>query len=340
MRKLYFVLLTLLVLRVGLDLNLPVKDKGATLVMPGFVLQIRENFVQAYQAVLPGREADLLSGVVLGNAGLDRRFRSKLAEVGLTHIVAASGMNITLFSGFVLWWLAVLKLGKIQKAILGVGFILLYSAVTGFEPPIVRAALMAIIVILASVFGRQKDILWALLITGYIMLWVSPKLIGSASFLLSFFAMISQIFLGSFLSALPTWESPWPKLFRAFWSLFWQNFLAIIFTFPIVLWYFSKFSLVSLVSNLLVVWTIEPLMILGGLIGMASFFSTELARIIALPASPLLAYFLWVVNVLSGKDYFLLHLKLDNWTFPVGYYLLLAAFIYWWQGKSDKIVTR
>lgn len=337
MFKLYLVLLILLVLRIGLHFAHPVVGREELGTIPGFALRVRESFQESYQRVLPNREADLLSGVVLGSIGLDRNFKSRLAEVGLTHIVAASGMNITLFSGFVLWGLGLLRLGKWAKALLSVVFVLFYSTVTGFEPPIVRAALMAGLVILASVFGRQGNGLTALLIAGYIMLWVSPKLIGSASFLLSFFAMASQVFLGSFLSLVPIQKGLWPEFFWAIWSLFWQSFLAIVFTFPIVLWFFAKFSLVSLVSNTLVLWTIEPLMILGGLIGLFGSFSPETARLIALPASPLLAYFLWVVNALSGKDYFLLHLKLDNWTFPVGYYLVLGVFIYWWQGKSDKI---
>lgn len=329
MFKLYLVLLILLILRIGFYLAHPTVSKQPE-ILPEFALRIRESFQGSYQRVLPNREADLLSGVVLGSIGLDRNFKSRLAEVGLTHIVAASGMNITLFSGFVLWGLELFRLGKWAKALLSVVFVLFYSTVTGFEPPIVRAALMAGLVILARVFGRQGNGLTALLVAGYIMLWVSPKLVGSASFLLSFSAMASQIFLSSF-----SFDLPKPVSFVA--VNFWQSFLAIVFTFPIVLWFFAKFSLVSLVSNLLVLWTIEPLMILGGLIGLFGSFSPEIAKLIALPASPLLAYFLWIVNALSGNESFLLRWKLDSWTFPVGYYLVLGAFVYWWQGKSDKI---
>ncbi len=92
MGKVYVLLLVLLTLRLGLyflSSNPAIEEKvvgcsGAC----GKVTQV-------YQDVLPFRQASLLSGIVLGNIGLDRSFRTRLANVGLTHVVAASGMNLT-----------------------------------------------------------------------------------------------------------------------------------------------------------------------------------------------------------------------------------------------------
>lgn len=216
--------------------------------------------------------------------------------------------------------------------ILSMIMILFYSSLTGFEPSIVRAAIMISFVLVARLVGRQSSGVMALLVAAYLMLWVTPSLLTSASFLLSFSAMTSQIFLSKF-------EAQMPKRFNFIEANFWQSFLAIVFTLPIVLWFFGKFSLVSLLSNLLVLWTITPLMLLGGFVALSGLFSLPLAQIFALPAIPLLDYFLWVVNSLSGRDYFLFHLKLDSWTFPVGYYLVLAAFVWWWSlgRKTTKI---
>ncbi len=300
--------------------------------------KIRDSFVQSYQSVLPRQQANLLSGVVLGSIGLDVRFKAKLAGVGLTHVVAASGMNITLFSGFVGWLVGCLRLRKIYKAILSMIFIGFYSTITGFEPPIVRAAFMAGFVLVAGLFGRQGSGFWGLLISAYIMLWVSPSLVSSASFLLSFSAMTSQIFLSAFVPQLPGKKNFVMVFFSALRSLFWQSFLAIVFTLPIVLWFFAKFSLISLLSNLLTLWTVEPLMILGGLLGLVGVLSPDLARAVTLPAGPLLGYFVWVVDFLD-RDYFVVNFKVSNWMFPAGYYLLLAGFVWWWlagKGRSGE----
>lgn len=326
MRKIYLALLLLLAIRISLFF-LAGPPASPAPVVP--LLETRLRFMALYQDVLPSRQANLLSGIVLGSVGLDAKFKAKLADVGLTHIVAASGMNITLFSGFATWLLSLLKLRRMYKVILSMAFILLYSGLTGFEPPIVRAALMAIFTYAALLLGRRGAGLGGLLMSAYLMLWVSPWLLTSASFLLSFSAMTGQIFLGSFRFEVP-------KILELIIGDFVQSFLAIVFTFPIVLWFFAKFSLVSLLSNSLVLWTIEPLMILGGLISLSGLVSAHLARLVALPAEPLLAYFLWIVDIL-GQDVFLFKFKLDSPIFVVGYYLALGGFIWWWTTSRRSV---
>lgn len=284
---------------------------------------------QIYTDTLPYKEGSLLSGIVLGRIGLDRQFKARLANVGLTHVVAASGMNLTLFSGFIVWLVTILKLSRIYKVIVSLVFILLYSALTGFEPPIVRAGLMIGVSYLAMLSGRQRSGFWGLVWTAYLMLWAQPSLLTNASFLLSFSAMTSQIFLSSFLAELPKR----PNFIEA---NFWQSFLAILFTAPIVLWFFAKFSLISLVSNVLTLWTVEPLMLLGGVVALSGLVSLPLARVLALPAEPLLAFFLWVVDFLN-HDVFLFRFQLSSPLFVVGYYLALGGFVWWWTVSKRSV---
>lgn len=292
--------------------------------------RVRAFFETAFDRNLTSVQANLLKGIVLGSQGLDRQFKEKLANAGLTHVVAASGMNISLFSGLVAWLVSFLKVRKIYKAILVILFIGFYSTITGFEPPIVRAGLMAILTILAIIFGRQGAGWMALLVTAYLMLWVSPTLISSASFLLSFSAMAGQVFLSSFASRLT-------RMGKLFLEYFLQSLVAIIFTFPIVVVFFSRFSLISVFTNALVLWTVEPLMLLGGLAGILAALSVRLASAVLLPSSILLDFFLWVVEAFGRHQEFLLRLpKLDG-TFVLGYYLILGGILLRWRGGMQKL---
>ncbi len=293
---------------------------------------IRSRFVNIYQTILPRDQASLLSGVVLGNLGLDREFKNKLANVGLTHIVAASGMNVSLFSGFVLWMLSIVNLRKIYKVVLAIVMISFYSTITGFEPPIVRAALMAGFSLVGVLLGRQRSGLMGLFLSGYIMLWVSPKLLVSASFLLTFAAMMGQVFLSSLNVHLT-------KILSLVLENFLQSLMAIVFTFPIVLMFFAKFSLISLFTNALVLWTVEPLMILGAIAGILGMISNTLAQWVALPTGVLLSFFLWVVNLFGEDPKWLLRVSGIGWTFSFGYYLILGAAIWWWRQQSDRIAA-
>lgn len=295
---------------------------------------IRSRFIEIYQSTLSNDEAELLTGIVLGGSSLDRQFKDRLANVGLTHVVAASGMNVSLFSVFAFWMVSFLRIRKLYKAILVISMILFYSTITGFDPPIVRAAIMAVISLVAIIIGRQWMGIWGLLMSAYVMLWASPILLVSPSFLLSFTAMAGQIILGSFSVTLPKNRNLFFRILYLSLQNGWQSLVAIIATFPIVVIFFAKFSLVSLFTNVLVLWTVEPLMILGGLAGIVGSVSNELARLVALPAGVLLSFFLWIVNVFGNNEKFILKIPGLDWTFLVGYYLILGGVILWWRQRK------
>ncbi|MCL4390048.1 MAG: ComEC/Rec2 family competence protein [Patescibacteria group bacterium] len=295
-------------------------------------LAVRGRFTTIYREALFNNQAQLLSGIVLGSIGLDRQFKIKLANVGLTHVVAASGMNVSLFSGFVIWLINAFRPTKIVRALLIIISIGFYCTITGFAPPIVRATIMAVVALLGEYLGRQKAGLVSLLTAAYLMLWALPELLVSASFLLSFTSMASQIFLSSLKIKLP-------NVRQLIIENFLQSFLAITFTLPIILIFFTSFSLVSLITNVLVLWTVEPLMILGGFTGLVGVISIDLARLVMLPASVLLDFFLWVVNAFGSHPEFLLKITGVDLTFVFGYYLLLGGLILGWSGRKRADVV-
>lgn len=273
-------------------------------------------------------QTNLLSGILLGNIGLDPQFKLRLANAGLTHVVAASGMNISILSGFVLSLLSKISMPKILKALIAAGFVFYYASLTGFAPPIVRATIMFLFSMIASLLGRQTSGFMGLIISALLMLWVSPKLIIDPSFLLSFTSMAGQIYLGTVKLQLP-------KVPTLIIENFLQSFLVLLFTLPIVVIFFAKFSLVSVFTNMLVLWTVEPLMILGGVEIVLKLFFTEAVELVTLPASGLLAYFLWVVDFFGSSTgwrswsvvHFSLAPGLPTILFILGYYFLLFALL-------------
>lgn len=284
--------------------------------------------IKTYQSVLPKRDADLLSGVVLGSSGLSRSFKTELATVGLTHVVAASGMNVSLFIAGALSLLALFKIPKNLKFLLILVLIVFYSTLTGFAPPIVRASLMAGILVIATILGRKVNGWYLLTMTAYLMLWVTPDLVTNPSFLLSFTSTMGQIFLSTIKLNLP-------KFTNLIAQLFLQSLVALVFTLPIVLIFFSSFSLIAIFTNAIVLWTVEPLMLLGGLIASLGIFFTPFAQALALPAQGLLEFFLLVVDTFGklsfAKVNFSFSSSLTAGMFAVGYYLLLTSVVLYRQ---------
>lgn len=285
---------------------------------------IKQRFKAVFEKGLPRAQASLLTGIVLGGKGINPAVKTKLASVGLSHVVAASGMNLSFVAGIAYFILQPLKVKKIYKVIVAVVFISFYATITGFDPPIVRALIMSVFVTAAGLFGRTSSMVIAVSITAFAMLWVSPELIISASFLLSFSAVIAQIALSSL-------KLPVPKIFSPVIEICLQSLFASVFTLPIILVFFARFSLISVIINPVVLWTIEPLMILGGLAGIIGSVWLEAGRFILLPAGVLLSFFFKIVDLadqIPGLNVsYSFHESYLSLLFMIGYYLLLACIV-------------
>lgn len=282
--------------------------------------KIKEGIEAVYKKGLPSVQAELLSGIVLGGKGVEKGVKDRLTSVGLSHIIAASGMNLTFVAGIAFFLLNPLRVKKIYKVGIAIVFISFYATITGFEPPIVRALIMSLVVTVAGLLGRQSSMTTGLAIAVFVMLWVSPRLIVNASFLLSFAAVIAQICLSGL-------KFPVPKVVTPVIEIFLQSLFAAIFTLPIILIFFSKFSLISVFINPVVLWTIEPLMVLGGLAGIGFKF-------FLLPAGVLLSYIFKMVDLASthpafaGLNFrFSFHENSLGLIFMGGYYLLLSVLV-------------
>lgn len=285
---------------------------------------LRSLVSSLFESGLPALQANLMTSIMIGGKELDSKLLNELANTGLTHVVAASGMNLTLIVGMLLMLFSKIHAHKIVKVLIGYTLILFYSSITGFDPPIVRAGIMGALVLMAEVVGRKTSGFYTLGAAACIMLWVNPELSTNPSFLLSFTAMTGQIWLSTKSDVLPEHKNPVIGFAS---DTFLQTMVATVFTLPIVAFFFSRFSLLSPLTNLLVLWTIEPLMILGGLIVVFGLLFTPFTWIISVPAKPLLDYFLWVVNFFGNNDHFVLRVNINSTLFIAGYYLFLAGIL-------------
>lgn len=281
--------------RRGSNLSFPAikiieRDRGNLILK--HLYQLREQLLVRIDKILPEPHASLLAGIVFGierdlGKGLNQAFR----EAGLVHIIVASGFNVTIVIGYLAKFLKVVgrKLG-FGLMILGV---LIYAAMAGFDPPIVRAIIMGLATLLAVVVGRRKQALLWLFFTAVIMLIWQPLLYQSLSFQLSFAATLAILF---FQERLQKWFYFFPKLVRSDVA----TTLAVqIFILPLIWWQLGQIQPASILVNTLTLWTIEFLMPLGMLASLVAFVNIFAALLIALPAQLMLSYVLWIVAIFT-----------------------------------------
>ncbi|MBI3092900.1 MAG: ComEC/Rec2 family competence protein [Candidatus Levybacteria bacterium] len=284
---------------------------------------IRQKVILLFEKTLPPNSSGLLLGVVFGiREGMDKTFSNDLRLSGVLHVVAASGMNVTMVGGF----LSSL-FGSILRRQIALVFsifgILFYALLAGFEPSIMRASIMGIFAFSAQILGRQNLATYALFLAGYLMLLFSPSLIFDVGFQLSFLATLGLLHIK-------------PLLFKklVIGDDLTTTISAQAVTLPILLSNFGSYSLWSVIVNGLVLWTIPILMILGGVGAMFGLLIEPLGQLILYLALPFLLFFEMIVHA-SSKWGGVVALESFPWQIAVGYYgLLLATIVFF--GKKKK----
>jgi competence protein ComEC len=136
-----------------------------------------------------------LAGILIGaKENLSEKMLEDFRKTGVIHIVVLSGFNLSILAEFIIILLSVF--GRKISAIFGSISIILFAIMTGASATIVRASLMALLIILAKSFGRQTEALKLLFVAGFLMLVNNPMLLlYDPSFQLSFLATLGLIIL-------------------------------------------------------------------------------------------------------------------------------------------------
>ncbi len=174
----------------------PGSGGGAT----GLLAEVRNRIDRAIKQALPEPHSALLSAILLGiRADIPRPLMDDLNAAGLTHLIAISGYNVTLLA-IVIRRLAGVLFGR--KAVFLVMAVLpIYAILVGADPPVVRATIMAELVLFAWIVGRESHLLTTLMLSAAAMTLVDPDILGQASFQLSFVATLGLVTLAPRISA-------------------------------------------------------------------------------------------------------------------------------------------
>ncbi len=272
---------------------------------------LRQKLISLFSKTLPSPSSGLLMGIIFGiKEQMPKDFADNLRTTGVFHVIAASGMNVTLIGGFISSFLAFFLKRQIAIALSIVG-IIFYAALAGFEPSIIRASIMGILVFSAQIMGRQTMAVIGLFLAGFAMLFISPGLISDIGFQLSFTATAGILFI----KRLPS------------------TVAAQIATLPILLANFGTYSIYSVLVNGLVLWTVPILMVVGGTGALIGLIFTPFGQLIIYLCYPLLIYFEKIVDFF-GKIGGVIAIQVIPWQFIAGYYCLLSSILLVFKRKN------
>lgn len=315
---------------------------------------IRSLLLHVFDVTVPNPQADLLAGILLGSkASLSKEFYDDLVSSGTLHVVAASGFNISIVAAVIVGVMSKTQNKSIRTCFTLVA-IWFYAVLAGLEPSIVRAATMFTMSSVALVYGRESTAVWSLILTSSLMLLINPFLVESVGFWLSVSATWGVLTLSSgfatfFDRVIGRFGVAYnlrivDKMFSLIKSDLSTTLAAQLATLPIILFVFSRVSLVAPIVNILVLWLIPLIMFLGVLILVFYFLIPPLSYFFAYLAWLPLTFFIKVVDWFGGLKFASLSVSdstagsfdFKNAMNILGCYFILIAAVEWAKNKLKK----
>lgn len=210
-----------------------------------------------------GIHAGYMKGLVIGNQDdLDPDTFMEFSRLGLTHILAISGMHVAVVVGCLLFVCTTLRMTRETSLTVVMWLIPVYVLLTGASPSIVRAGIMGMIGLYAARRRLLKDGLHILSVAALVMLLWNPYFLVNVSFQLSFIVtaglMIFVPKLMPLLSFLPRWLAGTVGI----------TVVAQLISFPLTIYYFNQVSLISVFANLILVPVISLVVLPLGMVSL------------------------------------------------------------------------
>lgn len=240
------------------------------------VRDVRDFFAQKIRDFIPSPEVELGLGYLLGQKNsLPETLEKSLKITALTHIVVASGYNLTVLANFArrIFKGISRKLTLLAMLILIAGFVL----VVGFSPSMVRAGIVASLGAIFWYFGRKVNPYFLLIFVATLTLFLRPENIFGLGWQLSFASFFGVMILAPRLKEF-LFENP--DEVSAPVSIFFETISAQIATLPLIISSFGVVSTVSIFSNLLVLPLVPPAMLALFLTGICAIILPFLAPIL------------------------------------------------------------
>ena len=168
---------------------------------------LRDSLSGSLQRSLPSPQAELARALLLGQRDdLPAELNEQWRRAGTAHLLAISGLHVSVVLGVALIS-GTMLLGRRRNAhvLLPLALIWAYAALSGFNPPVVRAAIMGSVYMGAIAAGRQPSGGLALILAATVLATWDPSIMTTVSFQMTVAAMAGIIFL----------SDPLQKLIRA-----------------------------------------------------------------------------------------------------------------------------
>ena len=310
------------------------------------VYALRNRLSQAMSATIPEPQASLAQGMILGIRGnITPELQNAFIQSGTMHILVISGSQFNIVAGILvatgIWLFGKRRFFYIWLALAAIW---IYALLTGMSPPVIRSAVMVSIFLFADLLGRQKSAMTAIGFAAALMIAITPKILADASFQLTFMSTLGMVVVAP---RLQNWgkniiadklgeEGGFVK--TADWvadSLF-VTLGVTIAIWPLLVYYFGIFSVVSPLASLLVLPALPYLLGSGTLAAVLGIFLLPVGQIVGWLAWLAAFYMLVIINGFAKLTFSAINVGTINPAWIWAYFAALAAIL--WLIPNRKTV--
>ncbi len=285
------------------------------------ILSFKNSLREVVYQNLSLPQSSILAAMILGDKRqIPGAWQEKLNHAGVRHLTAISGMHVAILTVILMTFLLALGFWRQQAFYFTIILMAFFVIITGLQPSAIRASIMAAIFLLAQYLGKMSHSLRALVFVALLMILHNPLLLRlDVGFQLSFLAMLGIIYF------LPFFQSLLQKipLTLQLKKVLAMTLSAQIFTLPILIYNFGYFSVVGIITNILIVPLLPFIMGLGLIFVLLGTVWNVFAWLISFPLWILLSYLTLIVDWFSGLKSSVYFIEI-SWPWLIICYLFLG----------------
>ena len=290
---------------------------------PAWPARVRARALAALAGALPPASSALLAGLLLGErTDLPRELDDGFRRAGVYHVLAVSGFNVALLAAAVFALCKLLRLDRRASAVVAIGLVSGFAAVVGPEPSVLRAVIMAVLVLAALLLEREAAVANSLALAALLILALRPGDLLDPGFQLSFAATAGII------------AAPLPRGLVG--GALGVSLAAQLAVLPITLAHFNQLSTIGVVANLGVV-PLAGLATVVGLLGVGLAFASATVAQVAFDAVwPVLLALRAVVALAAAVPGAVVHLPAPPGLAILCYAAALGLGLRWWRARASQ----
>ena len=303
----------------------------------GWLLSLKQSFMQQLDSVLIEPEGSLADGLLLGlNQGLGDQLEEDFRRSGIIHIVVLSGYNIMLVVAFVMYILSFFLRERL-RLMFGLLAIVSFALIVGLSATVVRASIMAALLLVAQTFRRSYDVLRALLLAGLAMLVINPYLlIYDIGFQLSFMATLGLIAALPFFSA-----NDQPEVLTSIKGYLVATIATQIAVLPLLIYHIGEVSIVSVIVNVLVLPMVPLAMFTSFVSALLAYVALPIGLLFGFISSLTLSYIIYVAQLFASLPFATITLPVVSpWLIPGMYGVLVYTYWYVFVRTKHKDILK